>query len=68
MLPGMPGMPGLFGGLQGMPVQMGQLPMGMMPGYMPNMQLGGVNMKFMGVMNNPALTPAQQSKAPSLFT
>ena len=52
-------LPGMFAGMQGLPMQMNQLPMGSMPGYMPNMQLG-LNMKLLGMgMNNPSATQAQ---------
>jgi len=45
---------------------MNQLPMGLMPGYMPNMQLG-LNMKLLGMgMNNPLATQAQQLGKPYL--
>jgi hypothetical protein len=57
-------------GMQGLPMQMNQLPMGMMPGYMPNMQLG-LNLKLLGMgMNNPLLAQAQQQSKPclNLFT
>lgn len=65
MYAGMQGMQGM----QGMPMQMNQLPMGMMPGYLPNMQMG-LNMKLLGTgMNNPLMMQAQQAKpSPNLFT
>lgn len=70
LLPGMyAGMQGMQG-MQGLPMQMNQLPMGMMPGYLPNMQMG-MNMKLLGMgMNNPLLMQAQQQAKtpPSLFT
>ncbi len=55
-------LPGMYAGMQGFPMQMNQLPMGLMPGYMPNMQLG-LNLKLIGMgMNNPLLAQAQQGK------
>jgi hypothetical protein len=72
LLPGMyAGMQGMQGtqGMQGLPMQMNQLPMGMMPGYLPNMQLG-LNMKLLGMgINNPLMMQAQQAKpTPNLFS
>ena len=62
-------LPGMYAGMQGLPMQMNQLPLGILPGYLPNMQMG-LNMKLLGMgMNNPLIIqPQQQAKPPpSLF-
>lgn len=61
-------LPNLYAGMQGLPMPMNQLPMGIMPGYLPNMQLG-LNMKLLGMgINNPLLAQPQQLKpTQSLF-
>lgn len=55
-------LPNMYAGMQGMPMQMGQLPMNMMQGYMPNMQMG-FNSKLFG-MNSSLLAQAQQQSKP----
>lgn len=59
-------LPNLYAGMQGIPMPINQFPMGMMQGYLPNMQLG-LNMKLLGMgLQNPLLPQGQQQAKPIL--